>query len=72
MAPVVDVELVNDKGEPAYCREQLKWYEESWDIPKEQGEHLFHTMAQSFYTMLYNAEENGTSLEVTPEQGANK
>lgn len=44
---LVRVPLVNEKNEPAYCREQLKWYEESWEIPEEQGKDIFHTMAQS-------------------------
>lgn len=65
---LVTTPLVNEKNEPAYCREQLKWYEESWDAPVEQGKDLFHTMAESFYAMLYQTIVNGKPLEVTPQQ----
>ncbi|MFC0332995.1 Gfo/Idh/MocA family protein [Paenibacillus sepulcri] len=65
---LVETPLVNDKNEPAYCREQLNWYEESWDIPEEQKKDLFHTMAQSFYSMLYDTIIHGKALEVTPQQ----
>ncbi|MCU6793029.1 Gfo/Idh/MocA family oxidoreductase [Paenibacillus sp. WQ 127069] len=65
---LVTTPLVNEKNEPAYCREQLKWYEESWDIPADQGKDLFHTMAQSFYGMLYETIVHGKALEVTPQQ----
>ncbi|MFH5181374.1 Gfo/Idh/MocA family protein [Paenibacillus sp. TAB 01] len=60
--------LVNANNEPAYCREELRWVEESWDIPEHEGKHLFHTMAQSFYGMLYNTLVHGKELEVTPQQ----
>lgn len=60
--------LKNEQGEPVYGREQLTWYEESWDIPEEQVKELFHTMAVSFYSMLHRHMTEGGALEVTPQQ----
>jgi scyllo-inositol 2-dehydrogenase (NADP+) len=57
--------LRNAEGKPAYCEEQLKWYEETWDIPVEQGKDLFHSMAEAFYRMLYKTLVHGEPLEVT-------
>lgn len=53
-------------GTPSYCGEELKWYEESWDIPEQIGKDVFLTMADSFYTMLYATLTNGEPLKVTP------
>jgi len=58
--------IVNDKGEPAYCREQIVWHEDSWDF--EKGASLFNSMAGRFYGMLYETILKGQPLEVTPEQ----
>ncbi len=55
-------------GTPAYCRENLIWHEESWDLPQEQKEDLFYWMAKSFYEMLYRTLTNGAPLEITPLQ----
>ncbi|BFT74492.1 Gfo/Idh/MocA family protein [Paenibacillus sp. P36] len=65
---LVTTPMVNEKNEPAYCREQLKWYEESWDIPAEQGKDVFPSMAQNFYNMIYNTIVHGKELEITPSQ----
>ena len=52
-------------GTPAYCREQLAWREESWDIDAEQDRDLFHAMAVSYYGMLYETLTAGAPLRVT-------
>ena len=59
--------LEKPDGTPAYCGEELKWYEESWDIPDEE-KNLFQTMAKAFYNMLYKTLTEGAPLEVTPLQ----
>ncbi|TBL72727.1 Gfo/Idh/MocA family protein [Paenibacillus thalictri] len=64
---LITTPLVNSNEEPAYCREELTWYEDSWDIPDEAGKHLFHAMAQRFYSMLYNTIKEGQALEITPQ-----
>lgn len=59
--------LCKPDGTPAYCNEQLKWYEESWDVPEEQ-KNLFITISSEYYNMLYNTLTTGAPLEVTPQQ----
>ncbi len=54
-------------GTPAYCTEELKWYEDRWDLPEEQKD-LFMTMNKSFYGMIYKAIRDGKPLEITPQQ----
>lgn len=54
-------------GTPAYCIDNLKFYEEHWDIPEEQKD-LFMTMVASFYGMLYKTLVYGKTLEITPQQ----
>ncbi len=58
--------LSKSDGTPAYCREELRWYNESWTIDPDEGADLFLTMAVKFYTMLYNALVHGKPLEITP------
>lgn len=50
-----------------YCREDLTWHEESWDIPEEQ-KNWFGWMAQQFYGNLYEALTKGAPLAIPPEQ----
>ncbi len=50
-----------------YCSEDLKWYEESWDLPAEQGD-WDTSMKVAYYENLYRAITEGTPLEVKPEQ----
>jgi len=59
--------LNTPEGKPAYCSEQLKWYEENWSVPEEQ-KNLFSTISSGFYNMLYNTFTTGAPLEITPEQ----
>ncbi|NMA95198.1 MAG: Gfo/Idh/MocA family oxidoreductase [Clostridiales bacterium] len=59
--------LEHADGTPAYAREELKWYEESWDVPKEDSS-LFNTISRGFYNMLYKSLTEGAPLEITLEQ----
>ena len=51
----------------AYCREELKWTERTWTVPKGRS-NLFGTMAQQFYRHLYKTLTEGAPLVITPEQ----
>jgi scyllo-inositol 2-dehydrogenase (NADP+) len=64
---LVRTPLMLEDGTPTYCGEKLNWYEESWDVPKEQ-DHLFNTISKGFYDMLYKTLTEGAPLEVTPTQ----
>lgn len=59
--------LVDENNMPCYCSETLKWYEESWDLPKGQKD-LFDTTSGAFYKMLYNTLTTGAPLEITPQE----
>jgi len=58
--------LSDANGMPCYCSEELKWYEDSWDMPEQRG--LFDTMSGLLYDMLYETLVNGKPLEITPQQ----
>ncbi|MCR8635325.1 Gfo/Idh/MocA family protein [Paenibacillus radicis (ex Xue et al. 2023)] len=61
--------IANEQGEPAYCREQLKWYEESWDYEGDpSNKKLMNTMTETFYNMLYQTIIHKAPLEVTLDQ----
>ncbi|HET6455286.1 MAG TPA: Gfo/Idh/MocA family oxidoreductase [Armatimonadota bacterium] len=51
----------------AYCRENLKWHEKSWDVPDSQ-KNLFGYMSRSFYKNLYDALTTGAPLMIKPEE----
>lgn len=59
--------LRKEDGTPAYCSEQLKWHEKSWDVASDKSD-LFTTITCSFYHMLYRSLTQGAPLEITPEQ----
>jgi scyllo-inositol 2-dehydrogenase (NADP+) len=59
--------LINKEGTPAYCSEQLKWYERSWDVPEEQEDQDAY-MCKSFYDMIYRNLTEDIALEITPAQ----
>lgn len=59
--------LTGSDGEPAYCFETLKWYEEEWKLDKEQFG-TFSYMTGKYYDMLYSHITEGTELLVTAEQ----
>ena len=51
----------------AYCRENLKMYEKSWDVPEGQ-KNLFGYMSGCFYKNLYDALTTGAPLAIKPEE----
>ena len=59
--------LVNENGEPAYCRETLKWYEEKWEVPKELRNN-FKAAHIRLYNNIYDVLVNGAELINTPEK----
>ncbi|MCX5642270.1 MAG: Gfo/Idh/MocA family oxidoreductase [Candidatus Omnitrophica bacterium] len=59
--------IMNPNGTPSYCIDDLKWHEESWDLPEEQKD-LFMTMNKFFYNMLHRTLTQGKPLEITPQQ----
>ena len=64
---LITTPLSSEDGNPAYCSEKLKWYEESWTVPEEQKD-LFSTISGGFYNMLYKVLTEGAPLEITPQQ----
>ncbi len=59
--------LETEDGTPAYCKETLTWYEDSWKVPEEQSDMVL-TMTGEYYDMLYRTLTEGTPLEVTLEE----
>jgi scyllo-inositol 2-dehydrogenase (NADP+) len=64
---LIEEPLSNPDGTPAYCSEQLQWYEDSWEF-SGNGDDLFQAMAHRFYKMLHRSIVEGKELEITPEQ----
>lgn len=54
---------------PSYCREELKWYEKSWEPTKAQKD-SFNYMSNMFYTHLYKVLREGAPLQITTDQVA--
>jgi scyllo-inositol 2-dehydrogenase (NADP+) len=52
--------IVNATGLPAYCREDLKWHEYSWQEPAQQKSAIVQ-----YYDMLHRVLTKGARLEVT-------
>ena len=52
---------------PAYCSENIKWYEEQWTSEGEKYG-TFGASTRRYYDMLYNHMVNGGELTVTAEQ----
>lgn len=53
--------------ERAYCREDLPWREDSWDLPEEES-NLFDIMGTRYYQNLYRFITDGVDPEVTVQQ----
>lgn len=64
---LISIPLMNEDGTPKYCMEQLKWHENSWDVPEDQ-KNLMPVIARTYYEMLYRSMTQDVELEVTPEQ----
>ncbi|WP_127586698.1 Gfo/Idh/MocA family protein [Paenibacillus koleovorans] len=60
--------IINENGEPAYCREALTWYEEKWELELPEGFAAFEIMTNTLYKKLYATLTEGAALEITPEQ----
>jgi scyllo-inositol 2-dehydrogenase (NADP+) len=52
-------------GNPAYCREELVWHEESWEASEEEAQRMYPYMAVQYYRMLYRSLTEGSPLEIT-------
>jgi scyllo-inositol 2-dehydrogenase (NADP+) len=50
-----------------YCKEQLTWHEESWDLSKDSSD-WFQNMCHAYYTYLYETLVNGAPLMIKPEE----
>lgn len=65
---VIAEPMMNAAGEPAYCSEQLVWYEDEWTIDPEEGKNSFNSMVHTFYNMLHRHMVDGAELEITASQ----
>lgn len=52
---------------PSYCRETLPWVQESWDVPADIAQDVFHYMSKVFYGNLYNVLVKKGKLTVSPQ-----
>lgn len=62
LTPIVDA-----NGIPEYCNETLKWYEDSWDMPKE-FEDQDTAASKEYYDALYKTLAEGAPAQVTLKQ----
>ncbi|WP_308639650.1 Gfo/Idh/MocA family protein [Paenibacillus silvisoli] len=60
--------LVDQNGLPAYCRETLNWYSDSWELSLPNGKEDYPYMAEQLYGRLHKSIVEGTPLEITPHQ----
>ncbi|MBO7743702.1 Gfo/Idh/MocA family oxidoreductase [Paenibacillus sp. MWE-103] len=60
--------LQHADGTPAYCSEQLTWYEESWEPANEREANPYTAAAESYYRALYNTIALGEPLPITLEE----
>lgn len=59
--------IQNKDGTPVYCKETLKWYKESWDVPEELKDQ-YADASRGYYDSLYETLAMGAPAEVTLEQ----
>ncbi|TDF93271.1 Gfo/Idh/MocA family protein [Paenibacillus piri] len=59
---------VNAQGDPAYCREELQWHEESWVFADEYKLGSFDHMCREYYVRLYDTLVNDVPFAITLEQ----
>lgn len=64
---LIKTPLEDEEGEPAYCSEDLKLYEEEWKFETEEFG-TFADMTGTYYKMLHKHITEGGELVVTPEQ----
>jgi scyllo-inositol 2-dehydrogenase (NADP+) len=60
--------LSKPDGTPAFCNEELIWYEESWEPTSELEKNPHESAAVKFYTLLYHALVNGEALPVSLQE----
>lgn len=63
----LDTILLDEAGKPAYCRENVTYYTETWE-PNAGGKPEFEVKTQKYYEMLYDALANGAPFLVKPEE----
>ena len=63
---LIEEPLKDENGEPSYCREILKWYEEKWDVPKEDKNNYAYAHKR-LYNNIYDVLVNGAELVNAPE-----
>jgi len=64
--PVSDTFIYTDDKMPAYCKEELKFHEESGEYVGD----AFDKGTDNFYHMVYDKMINGKDMEVLPEHAA--
>ena len=52
---------------PSYCREELKWHEQTW-APTDEEKDSFRYMSRCYYDHIYKVIRRGAPLFITPEQ----
>ena len=63
---LIKTPLMKEDGSPAYCSENLAWYEESWEADGDDTP--FTTAVYRMYTTIYDHLTEGKPLLVTPQQ----
>lgn len=63
---LIKTPLMKADGSPAYCSEQLTWYEESWQAA--ENDTPFTSAVYRMYTTIYEHLTEGKPLLVTPAQ----
>ena len=58
--------ITTPDGNPTYCVDNLKFYEEHWEPTEEEKN--FNFIVGRFYNMLYKTLTEGKPLEITPQQ----
>lgn len=62
--PKLDMKSLHDeKGNPSYCRDEIKWHKVSEDFADD----VFNGAANAYYHKLYDHMVNGAELYITPE-----
>ncbi len=57
--------LTDENGKPGYCREEIKWYENSWDAAEG---HAFGSAVDTYYEHVYEHLINGVEFPVKNEK----
>ena len=57
--------LTDENGKPAYCKEEIKWYENSWDAAED---HAFGSAVDTYYGYIYEHLINGAEFPVKNEK----